>query len=142
MICSIVILLLILNKKQERQDVWKNYSLYYHNVFHCSPKHCPVYVFKFWVRHNLTKIWFESIDSETKETNDLTLVCWNCGHLLYSMVLAFPSIIIWGFGILLFAWIVLARNKEEIDNIEVREKYRFLCNGYKKEYYFWESISM
>ena len=57
------------------------------------------------------------------------------------MVLAFPSIIIWGFGIPLFAWIVFARNKE-IDNIEVREKYGFLCNGYKKEYYFWESINM
>jgi hypothetical protein len=57
-------------------------------------------------------------------------------------VIAVPALVIWGFGIPAFAWIVLARNKQDLDLVETREKYGFLYNGYKKKYYFWESINM
>lgn len=57
-------------------------------------------------------------------------------------MIAVPSLIIWGFGIPAFAWIILARNKENLDNIETREKYGFLYNGYRKKYYYWESVNM
>ena len=60
----------------------------------------------------------------------------------YSIMIAVPSLIIWGFGIPAFAWVVLSRNKENLDNIDTREKYGFLYNGYKKKYYFWESVNM
>jgi hypothetical protein len=36
----------------------------------------------------------------------------------------------------------LARNQNDLDLIETREKYGFLYNGYKKKYYYWESINM
>ena len=77
-----------------------------------------------------------TIDSESRITNDLKIVWWGSEHLLYSLAIAFPSIVIWGFGIPLFAWIILARHKDEIDIVEFREKYGFLLNGYKKEYYY------
>ena len=57
-------------------------------------------------------------------------------------MIAVPSIIIWGFGIPFFAWIVLSRSKDRLDLIDTREKYGFLYNGYKKTFYFWESINM
>ena len=57
-------------------------------------------------------------------------------------MIAVPSLVIWGFGIPAFAWLVLARNKDNLDLIETREKYGFLYNGYKKKYYFWESVNM
>ena len=60
----------------------------------------------------------------------------------YSMMIVVPSLIIWGFGIPAFAWLVLSRNKENLDDIETREKYGFLYNGYKKKYYYWESVNM
>jgi hypothetical protein len=34
------------------------------------------------------------------------------------------------------------RINKELDYIETREKYGFLYNGYKKTYYFWESVNM
>ena len=83
-----------------------------------------------------------AIDSESRLTNDLKIVWWGSEHLLNSLAIAFPSIVIWGFGIPLFAWIILARHKEDIGNVEFRGKYGFLLNGYKKEYYYWESINM
>ena len=61
---------------------------------------------------------------------------------MYSLILAVPSLIIWGFGIPLYAWIILAKYKEDLDLIEIREKYGFLYNGYKKNFYFWESVNM
>jgi len=57
-------------------------------------------------------------------------------------MIAVPSLVIWGFGIPAFAWIVLSRNKENLDIIETREKYGFLYNGYKKKFFFWESVNM
>lgn len=73
---------------------------------------------------------------------DLTVVCWKSQHLTFSFFVAIPSIIVWGFGIPLFAWILLGRNREDLDTIEIREKYGFLYNGYKKKYFYWESINM
>jgi hypothetical protein len=64
--------------------------------------------------------------------HDLEILCWNSQHLNYNSLVAVPSLIIWGFGIPLFAWIILARNKNSLEEIEVRQKYGFLFNGYKK----------
>lgn len=61
---------------------------------------------------------------------------------MYSLSVAVPSLVVWGFGIPLFAWVVLARHKDDLDLTETREKYGFLYNGYKKHYYFWESVNM
>ena len=57
-------------------------------------------------------------------------------------MLAVPSLILWGFGIPLYAWIILAKYKEDLELIDIREKYGFLYNGYKKNFYFWESVNM
>ena len=82
------------------------------------------------------------IDSDQRVTNDLQIVWWQTEHVMFSLSIAVPSLIIWGFGIPLFAWIVLARNRDDLDLTETREKYGFLYNGYKKNYYFWESVNM
>ena len=82
------------------------------------------------------------IDNDKRVTDDLQVVWWQKEHVLYSLTIAVPSLVIWGFGIPLFAWIVLARNKDCLTQIEAREKYGFLFNGYKENYYFWESVNM
>ena len=82
------------------------------------------------------------IDNEYRVYNDLEVECWSTEHINYSFIIAVPSILIWGFGIPFFSWLVLARNKHQLDLIEIREKYGFLYNGYKKQYYYWESVNM
>ena len=82
------------------------------------------------------------IDEDQRIYDDLEVVCWNAEHINYSLMIAVPSIVIWGFGIPFFAWVILARNKEDLDAIDTREKYGFLYNGYKKQYYFWETVNM
>ena len=60
----------------------------------------------------LTKYSWKLIDCETRVTNDLTIVCWSSNHLLFSMVLAFLSIIIWGFWINYLHWLYSQETKK------------------------------
>lgn len=83
-----------------------------------------------------------TIDDQQRIRSDLEVEWWKTEHINYSLILAMPSIIVWGFGIPIFAWIILARHKEDLDLIDTREKYGFLYNGYKKKYYYWEIVNM
>ena len=56
--------------------------------------------------------------------------------------MAIPGIVIWGLGIPFFAFILLTREKERLNTLAVREKLGFLYRGYKKQFYYWESIIM
>ena len=48
----------------------------------------------------------------------------------------------WGLGIPLFAFILLQREKDNLKKQETREKYGFLYNGYKKDFFYWEVVIM
>ena len=37
---------------------------------------------------------------------------------------------------------MLYHNKEKLELLEIREKYGFLYNGFKKRYFYWEAINM
>lgn len=84
----------------------------------------------------------KDIDGERRVLNDLEIEWWKSEHIIYSLFVALPSLIIWGFGIPLFSWIVLSRHKNNLDETAIREKYGFLFNGYKKRFYYWESVNM
>jgi hypothetical protein len=58
------------------------------------------------------------------------------------MCVSLPSIIVWGLGIPFFAFILLKRESEKLDSIEVRQKFGFLYRGYKKDFYYWEVVIM
>ena len=53
-----------------------------------------------------------------------------------------PALIVWGLGIPLFAFILLSRKRKRLNVLVVKEKYGFLYNGYKRQYYYWEVIIM
>ena len=57
-------------------------------------------------------------------------------------MLALPSIIVWGLGIPFFAFTLLTRERETLDKLATKEKFGFLYNGYKKDFYYWEIVIM
>ena len=61
---------------------------------------------------------------------------------MWSITVALPSIIVWGLGIPTFAFVLLQKEKDRLKKIEVKEKYGFLYNGYRRDYYYWEVIIM
>lgn len=42
----------------------------------------------------------------------------------------------------MFAYVLLTREKSRLSRIEIKEKFGFLYNGYKKEFYYWEVVIM
>ena len=123
-------------QKEEQSSCNSNNCVVYY-----PPNDCKLHVLQFQVGYPLIHSCI-NIDSERRVLNDLEIICWSSSHLKYSFLLAAPSLIVWGFGIPLFAWLVLYKHRHEFEKLEVRVKYGFLFNGYKKRLYFWESINM
>lgn len=76
--------------------------------------------------------------------------------MFFISIVAFPSIGLWVFGIPLFAFLVLYKNRrvinlmskkvitksESLEIIELKTKYGFLFSGYDAKSYFWEVMIM
>jgi hypothetical protein len=82
------------------------------------------------------------VDQVNRVQDDLQIVCWDPAHSLFSFFVAFPSIVVWGLGIPLFAFFLLSKVRNSLDKTETRETYGFLYRGYKKQFYYWEIIIM
>ena len=63
-------------------------------------------------------------------------------HKVWSYGVAAPGILVWGLGIPTFAALLMFRDRHKLMHIQVREKYGFLFRGYKKRFFYWESIIM
>lgn len=73
---------------------------------------------------------------------DLQIECYVGAHYFWSLGVALPSLIVWGLGIPLFAFLLITREKDKLTSLETKEKFGFLYNGYKKEFYYWEVVIM
>eukprot|EP00349_Pseudokeronopsis_sp_Brazil_P012001 CAMPEP_0202978386 /NCGR_PEP_ID=MMETSP1396-20130829/84826_1 /ASSEMBLY_ACC=CAM_ASM_000872 /TAXON_ID= /ORGANISM="Pseudokeronopsis sp., Strain Brazil" /LENGTH=161 /DNA_ID=CAMNT_0049717339 /DNA_START=282 /DNA_END=767 /DNA_ORIENTATION=- len=61
---------------------------------------------------------------------------------MFSFGVGIPGIIIWGLGIPFFAALLLSQVKNKLNLPETKEKFGFLYRGYKKQFYYWETIIM
>ena len=82
------------------------------------------------------------VDGDLRIYSDLSILCYDGNFNLFAYGVALPGIILWGLGIPFFAFILLTRDKERLNKLEIREKLGFLYRGYKKQYYYWESVIM
>lgn len=48
----------------------------------------------------------------------------------------------WGFGIPLFAYILMNREEKRLDKLEVRQRLGFLFRGYELRFFYWEIVIM
>jgi hypothetical protein len=83
-----------------------------------------------------------TIEGEQRLLSDLSITCNKGAHFVYSYGVAIPSIIVWGLGIPMFAFILLKRESNKLETMEVREKFGFLYRGFKKDFFFWEIVIM
>jgi len=66
------------------------------------------------------------INQTKRLEDDLVIICYEGFHLKWSLFVALPCLIFWGFGIPLFAFFLLKRNKANLDSEENRQKLGFL----------------
>jgi len=104
-------------------------------------------VMLFLIHPNIVDYMFKDfrcvdIDGDKRLLDDMQIQCWNRAHSIVTYYIAIPSMIVWGLGLPFFALIMIHRSKKNIDTILVREKWGFLFNGFKQEFYYWEIVIM
>ena len=73
---------------------------------------------------------------------DLEVVCYKGDHTYYVFLVALPMLIFWTIGIPTISILNLREIKRNFFSLENKEKYGFLCNGYRETMYFWEILIM
>ncbi|CAG9321985.1 unnamed protein product [Blepharisma stoltei] len=103
-------------------------------------------IVSFLVHPSLIKYYFSSFDCTELDygkdwlVDDLNLRCWDSQHVFYITAISFPAILLWGIGIPTTCLFLIMKNKDRLNDINIRIKYGFLFNGYKSRSYYWEFV--
>ena len=81
-------------------------------------------------------------DEERRLKVDLQSPCWEGYHWIFTVYIALPGILIYGLGIPAGVLYLMRRDRDRLDTLNVKEKFGFLFNGFKKKYYYWEIAIM
>jgi len=82
------------------------------------------------------------VDGESRVFENMAIVCYEGYFSLFAFGVGIPGIVIWGLGIPFFAYLLLRQVKHKLELTETREQYGFLYRGYKKQFFYWESVIM
>lgn len=80
--------------------------------------------------------------SESRIYENLSIICFKGNYTFFAFGVGIPGIVLWGLGIPFFAFILLTLEKNTLNSIPTREKFGFLYRGYRKDFYYWESVIM
>ena len=81
------------------------------------------------------------IEAKSYLVRDFNIECWESKHLFSSLSIGIPMFSIWIFGAPLFGFIILYRNKDNLDSSHMLMRYRMLYNGLKSEVFYWEFVN-
>ena len=81
-------------------------------------------------------------DGDLRLMGDLQVVCWTGMHWYMTYFCALPCIFLWGLGIPAATWVLMNNEKERLTTVAAKEKFGFLYNGYKRETFYWEIVTM
>ena len=81
-------------------------------------------------------------DNEYRSRKDLQVFCYVGYHLYFSLAVALPGIFIYSIGIPAGVLYLMRLDKDKLETINVKQKFGFLINGYKRKFFYWEIILM
>jgi predicted outer membrane repeat protein len=72
--------------------------------------------------------------------HDMHIACWEGEHQVYAFAVALPAIVIWCIGTPLLFWMLLFRQRKNLnEQLNVR-RIGFLYSGYHPYFYYWEFV--
>ena len=72
--------------------------------------------------------------------DNLDIECWNGKHILYSLSLAIPCIIVWVLGAPAVVLYYMYKHKHDLQEIDNKLRFGFLYNGYRSKTFYWEFV--
>ena len=83
------------------------------------------------------------LDPGTNFLNDnLDIECWKKEHLIYSLAVALPSLMIWCVVLPCWLLIILRQQRNNLGQINEMLKYGFLYKEFKEDKFYWEIFTM
>ena len=76
--------------------------------------------------------YYLNIDYETK--------CFDSNHIKWSFVLGLLNISLWGIILPIIIFIILYKNKENLNQFDIRYRYSFIYRGYDNRSFYWELV--
>ena len=67
--------------------------------------------------------------------------CYSTEHVIWIMMIAVPGLIVWVLGIPIFAFIILYKNRHNLDSGPTRLIFLMLYQGYKHDKFYWEFVN-
>jgi len=71
---------------------------------------------------------------------DLSLSCWTGTHLIYTLCIGVPTVVLYMLGFPLFIVYILSKNKDKFGDDEVMFRYGVLHAGYRHKVFYWEAM--
>jgi hypothetical protein len=79
----------------------------------------------------------KSLDGSLYLQSDLEINCWDGNHDFTAKMLGIPSILVWIFGFPMLAFFLLKKNRNNLDEKKIIEKFGLYFVGVKDEVYYW-----
>jgi hypothetical protein len=73
---------------------------------------------------------------------DLQIICFQHKHYTFLYFLALPCFLIWGLGIPAMIYVLMRKEKNNLETDAAKIKFGFLFNGYKTSNFTWEIVIM
>ena len=129
---------------------WLGYSIIKKNFWYLKYEFVATIVILFFLIHPiLIKSMFSAFSCQEIDEGELWLVvnleikCWEEEHLFYALIVALPSIVVWGIGVPAFCLLLLFKKfRKRLNEVNVKVRFGFLYNGFEKTEYYWEFVIM
>lgn len=82
--------------------------------------------------------WIEVEENDYRVTIALNMKWFSAEHMLWLSVLVLPCILIWSIGIPLWAFIILYKNKDNLEQPQIQSYYLMIYQGLKPNRFYWE----
>ena len=71
---------------------------------------------------------------------NLDIQCWDSEHTFYSLFIALPALLLWGFGMPAFILMSMYKRRNALCMVKNRLRFGFLYNGYRQKRFYWEFV--
>ena len=101
----------------------------------------------FLLHPTLTKVslgLFQCIQIDVNDNrmrNDLDIEWYSGEHILWMVSLGFPMIFVWVFGTLAFALFILIKNRNRLEDEQIKRYFLILYQGLKEKTFYWEFVN-
>ena len=122
-------------KKKQTNKLGKNVELGTAIVFFLMYPSMIKHSLSFFKCHTL-------VDGTTWLRLDMQIECWGPAHTPWAFGIGVMMLVCWVFLVPVFCLLIMIRNRHNLDEHDIHDRYKLLFDGYKKRFFYWEYLNL